>query len=56
MKRGVYTGFGNGIMWFITFASYSLAFWYGVTLVLESREMAEPEYTPGSMAIVRFYI
>jgi hypothetical protein len=40
-------------MWFVTFASYSLAFWYGVTLVLESREEEFPEYTPGSMAIVK---
>ncbi|XP_059477636.1 ATP-dependent translocase ABCB1-like [Neocloeon triangulifer] len=56
MKRGVYTGIGNGVMWCVTFASYALAFWYGVTLVLESRLMEEPEYTPGSMAIVFFCV
>ena len=37
-----------GLVFFIMFACYALAFWYGAKLVRE-----EPEnYTPGSMLIV----
>jgi len=46
------SGIGGGLMWFIIYAVYSLAFWYGVTLILESRENADDLYTPASIVIV----
>jgi ABC-type bacteriocin/lantibiotic exporter with double-glycine peptidase domain len=52
IKRGIFTGLGNGIMWFIIYCSYAVVFWYGVTLILESRENGDHEYTPGILVIV----
>ncbi|GLH05440.1 Multidrug resistance protein homolog 65 [Gryllus bimaculatus] len=53
-KRGLYTGLGSGVFWFIVYASYSLAFWYGVELILEGRETGSNEYTPAVLVIVLF--
>ena len=36
--RGAITGLGIGSTWAIIFASYGLAFWYGVKLVMDDRE------------------
>lgn len=33
--KGMFTGIGFGIIWFITFASYSFAFWYAVRLYVD---------------------
>ncbi|PNF32773.1 hypothetical protein B7P43_G04483 [Cryptotermes secundus] len=49
IKRGMFSGLGAGLMWFIIYCSYAIAFWYGVTLILESRENGDFEYTPGSL-------
>ncbi|XP_069680452.1 multidrug resistance protein homolog 49 isoform X2 [Periplaneta americana] len=54
IKRGLFSGLGSGIMWFIIYCSYSIAFWYGVTLILESRENEDGEYTPAILVIVLF--
>ncbi|KAJ9592690.1 hypothetical protein L9F63_015634, partial [Diploptera punctata] len=45
-KRGMFSGLGAGIMWFIIYCSYAIAFWYGVMLILQSRENGDIEYTP----------
>ncbi|KAF4526587.1 hypothetical protein B566_EDAN006401 [Ephemera danica] len=55
-RRGIFTGVGNGVMWFITFATYAVAFWYGVGLVIEGRDQVDPAYTPANMAIVFFCV
>jgi hypothetical protein len=52
IKRGMFSGLGAGIMWFIIYCSYAIAFWYGVTLILESKENGDLEYTPGILVIV----
>jgi ABC-type bacteriocin/lantibiotic exporter with double-glycine peptidase domain len=52
IKRGMFSGLGAGIMRFIIYCSYAIAFWYGVTLILESRENGDFEYTPGILVIV----
>jgi ATP-binding cassette subfamily B (MDR/TAP) protein 1 len=52
IKRGMFSGLGAGMMWFIIYCSYAIAFWYGVTLILESRENGDFEYTPGILVIV----
>jgi ATP-binding cassette subfamily B (MDR/TAP) protein 1 len=48
----MFSGLGAGIMWFIIYCSYAIAFWYGVTLILESKEKGDYEYTPGILVIV----
>ena len=35
IKRGFVNGTGQGLLWFIVFGIISLAFWYGVRLILE---------------------
>lgn len=37
IKRGLWSGVGGGVMWFIIYMSYALAFWYGVQLILEDK-------------------
>ena len=37
VMRGVLTGIGGGLMWFIIYSSYALAFWYGVKLIMDDR-------------------
>ena len=39
IMRGVLVAIGGAIMWFIIYASYALAFWYGVKLIMDGREM-----------------
>ncbi|XP_046391423.1 multidrug resistance protein homolog 49-like [Ischnura elegans] len=53
-RRGIFLGLGNGLMWLITYVSYSIAFYYGVHLILESRGQPDPEYTAASMVIALF--
>ena len=36
--RGMLTGISGGLTWFLIFASYALAFWYGVKLVMDDSE------------------
>ena len=38
IMRGVLVAIGGAIMWFIIYASYALAFWYGVKLIMDGRE------------------
>ncbi|XP_069680453.1 multidrug resistance protein homolog 49-like [Periplaneta americana] len=54
IKRGMFSGLGAGIMWFIIYGGYAIAFWYGVILILESRQNGDFEYTPGILVIVLF--
>ncbi len=42
-KRGLISGVGVGLMWFIIYASYALAFWYGTKLIIDDR----PKYCKG---------
>ncbi|KAH9643704.1 hypothetical protein HF086_001814 [Spodoptera exigua] len=43
-------------MWFIIYATYALAFWYGVGLILDSRGEEKPLYTPAVLMIVFFSV
>lgn len=47
--RSLFSGIGFGLLWFFIYASYALAFWYGVRLILD--EDAEG-YDPGTMVTV----
>jgi hypothetical protein len=55
VKRGFLTGLGFGFLWFFIYASYALAFWYGVGLVLDDKQKPEEEkvYTATTMVTVR---
>lgn len=55
-KKGIFSGVGSGIMWFIIYATYALSFWYGVGLILDSRSEAKPVYTAAVLMIVSLLI
>ncbi|EDW02070.1 ATP-dependent translocase ABCB1 [Drosophila grimshawi] len=57
IKRNMFSGIGFGLLWFFIYASYALAFWYGVGLVIKGRhEEYYENYTPGTMITVFFSI
>ncbi|XP_022900124.1 ATP-dependent translocase ABCB1 [Onthophagus taurus] len=60
IKRTMFSGIGFGLLWFFIYASYALAFWYGVKLILDEKEAGIPEdervYTPGNMVTVFFSV
>lgn len=49
ITKGIYSGLGFGMLWFFIYSSYSLAFWFGVGLVLSEEDNG---YTPGVMFTV----
>uniref|UniRef100_A0A7N9ASQ4 Bile salt export pump n=1 Tax=Mastacembelus armatus TaxID=205130 RepID=A0A7N9ASQ4_9TELE len=49
IRKGLIMGFFTGYMWLIIFLCYSLAFWYGSTLVVDTEE-----YTAGTLLQVFF--
>ncbi|XP_071519936.1 ATP-dependent translocase ABCB1-like [Panulirus ornatus] len=55
VKRGLVTGIGLGLMWLIIYAAYSLAFYYGIGLILESRQ-GRGSYDPSNLIIVFFSV
>ena len=50
IKRGLATAVGSGLVWLLTYASYALAFWVGIGLVLDVCN----NYDAGSLNIVFF--
>lgn len=52
IRKGLASGIGEGIMRFMFYAMNSLAYWYGVTLVLADRDKVDKEYTPAVLMIV----
>ncbi|KAG6454144.1 hypothetical protein O3G_MSEX008540 [Manduca sexta] len=55
-RKGVFSGLGSAVMWLIIYATYALAFWYGVGLILESRHETSPIYTPAVLMIIFFSV
>lgn len=53
-RKGFWSGLGDGIMRFLFFGCLSIAFWYGVKLVLGDRDKEDKEYTPAVLMIVMF--
>ena len=51
VKRGLATGVGNGLVWGIIYANYALAFWYGLTLILDSCGKADA-YTVSTLCTI----
>ncbi|XP_022121081.2 multidrug resistance protein homolog 49-like isoform X2 [Pieris rapae] len=56
VRKGIFSGIGSGVMWFIIYATYALSFWYGVGLILESRHEENPVYTPAVLMIIFFSV
>ncbi|CAG7653060.1 unnamed protein product [Allacma fusca] len=57
--RGVVTAFGNGFLWFLNYATYSLVLWYGSKLIFEGRKEActkTPEYNTASLTVIFFNV
>lgn len=54
IRKSFFGGLSFGMLWFCIYATYSLSFWYGATLVLEHRELSPEEaiYDPGVMFTV----
>lgn len=55
IRRSLLTALSNSLMMFFIFASYALAFWYGVGLIIYQMDWP-PEYqvyNPGTMITVR---
>ncbi len=53
IKRGMATGVGVGLVWAIIYASYALAFWYGITLILDT---CNSGYDASDLLIVFFSV
>ena len=53
IKRGTATGVGVGLVWGIIYASYALAFWYGIGLILDT---CHSGYTSSDLLIVFFSV
>lgn len=51
IKRCLFNALNQGFLWFLAYACYALAFWYGVGLIIEERTLPEDQrvYTPGNM-------
>jgi ATP-binding cassette subfamily B (MDR/TAP) protein 1 len=59
IKRSFFGGIGFGLLWFFIYASYALAFWYGVGLVIDHRKLEGTDdyiYSPGVMFTVFFSV
>ncbi|ENN73432.1 hypothetical protein YQE_09994, partial [Dendroctonus ponderosae] len=56
VKRCLFNSINQGFLWFLAYGCYALAFWYGVGLVIEERNLPEADrvYTPGNMMGVFF--
>ncbi|XP_064091932.1 ATP-dependent translocase ABCB1-like isoform X2 [Macrobrachium nipponense] len=57
VKRGLVTGIGMGLMWFIIYAAYALAFYYGTGLIIDSRPPnGDGSFEPSNLIIVFFSV
>ncbi|CAD7078234.1 unnamed protein product [Hermetia illucens] len=54
VRKGLISGIGGGTMWFLIYCCYALAFWYGVSLILDDRDKEDKLYTPAVLIIVLF--
>jgi len=52
IRRNFLTGLGTGIMWSCLYCGFALGIWYGIKLIIDSRENDNNLYTIGTVAIV----
>lgn len=53
IRRGLFNGLSMGFLFLLIYASYGLAFWYGVELILRDKTKDDPTYTVSNMVTVR---
>lgn len=53
-RKGIFSGIGEGLLRFFFHVFNAIAFWYGVSLILDDRDkpLEEREYTPAVLMIV----
>lgn len=51
-RKGAFSGFSDGVLKSMLFLSCAGAFWYGVNLILDDRDVEDKEYTPAILMIV----
>ncbi|KAF2354674.1 ABC transporter type 1 transmembrane domain [Trinorchestia longiramus] len=56
VRRGMFSGISLGLVWLIIYASYSIAFWYGSGLIIESRYPNDGDYDPAVLIVVFFSV
>lgn len=54
IKKNMFMGLGFGLLWFFIYASYGLAFWYGIGLVVDEMHLPAEDinYSIGTFFIV----
>ncbi|KAI4471553.1 atp-binding cassette sub-family b [Holotrichia oblita] len=55
IKRSLFSGIGFGLLWFFIYASYALAFWYGVRLILKERNWNPEDITYDAATMVTVF-
>uniref|UniRef100_A0A1B0D3W1 ABC-type xenobiotic transporter n=1 Tax=Phlebotomus papatasi TaxID=29031 RepID=A0A1B0D3W1_PHLPP len=55
-RKGAFSGLGEGLLRMFSYSINSLAFWYGITLILDDRSKEVKEYNPAILMIVFFGI
>ncbi|XP_011183012.1 multidrug resistance protein homolog 65 [Zeugodacus cucurbitae] len=55
-SKGAFSGFSDGVLKSMLFLSCAGAFWYGVNLILQNRNVEDKEYTPAILMIAFFGI
>ncbi|KAL1517854.1 hypothetical protein ABEB36_001562 [Hypothenemus hampei] len=58
IKRCLFNAVNQAFLWFLTYASFALAFWYGIELIIQERNLPPEEivYTPANMFGVFFCV
>lgn len=51
-RKGAFSGFSDAVLKSMLFLSCAGAFWYGVNLILNDRNVEDKEYTPAILMIV----
>ncbi|XP_017468038.1 PREDICTED: multidrug resistance protein homolog 65 [Rhagoletis zephyria] len=55
-SKGAFSGFSDGVLKSMLFFSCAGAFWYGVNLIIDNRNLEDKEYTPAILMIAFFGI
>ncbi|XP_073843183.1 multidrug resistance protein homolog 65-like [Musca autumnalis] len=55
-RKGAFSGFSDGVLKSMLFLSCAGAFWYGVNLIIDDRDVEDKEYTPAILMIAFFGI
>lgn len=56
LRRGLFSGIGDGINRFLFFAFCGIIFWFGFQLVLADVDQEDRVYTPATLIIVGYFV